>query len=96
MSKFVALYQHVLAQGLIAQDENNLYTPQAASLADLAIVHDIAYLQKLCGNQVDQREWRRVGLPWSQPLVDRTLTAPNGTLLTARLVARRAGLVLCA
>jgi len=35
MSKFVDLYQHVRAQGLIAQDENNLFTPQAASLADL-------------------------------------------------------------
>ena len=85
MSKFIGLYQHVRAQGLIAQDENNLFTPQAASLADLSIVHDFAYLQKLCGNEVDKREWRRVGLPWSQPLVDRTLTAPNGTLLTARL-----------
>jgi len=85
MSKFVDLYEHVLAQGLIAQDANNLFTPQAASLADLSIVHDMAYLQKLCGNEVDKREWRRVGLPWSQPLVDRTLTAPNGTLLAARL-----------
>jgi len=89
MSKFVDLYQHVRAQGLIAQDENNLFTPQAASLADLSIVHDINYLQKLCGNAVDKREWRRVGLPWSQPLVDRTLTAPNGTLLTARLALQK-------
>jgi hypothetical protein len=30
----------------LAQDESNLYIPQAASLADLSIVHDMAYLQK--------------------------------------------------
>jgi acetoin utilization deacetylase AcuC-like enzyme len=89
MSKFIDLYHYVLAQGLIAQDESNLFTPQAASLDDLSIVHDMAYLQKLCGNEVDLREWRRVGLPWSQGLVDRTLTAPNGTLLTARLALQR-------
>jgi acetoin utilization deacetylase AcuC-like enzyme len=89
MSKFVDLYQHVLLQGLIADDKSNLYLPQAASLGDLSRVHDMAYLQKLCGNQVNLREWRRVGLPWSQALVDRTLTAPNGTLLTARLALQK-------
>ena len=89
MRKFVDLYQQVLKLGLIAPDQNNLYTPHAATIENLACVHDVAYLQSLVGNKVDQKAWRRVGLPWSQGLVDRTLTAPNGTLLSARLALQK-------
>ena len=89
MRKFVDLYRHVKGQGLIAGDNSNLFTPQKASIEDLACVHDVGYLQSLVGNQIDQRAWRRVGLPWSQGLVERTLTAPNGTLLSARLALQK-------
>ncbi|MEH6343626.1 MAG: histone deacetylase [Bermanella sp.] len=89
MRKFVDLYQEVLKQGLIAPDHRNLYSPQTATIEALACVHDVDYLQSLVGNQVDQKAWRRVGLPWSQGLVDRTLTAPNGTLLSARLALQK-------
>ena len=88
MSKFVRLYEYLCSQGLVASDQSNVFQPIQASLQDLSIVHDLNYLEKLCGNQVDRREWRRIGLPWSQGLVDRTLTAPNGTLLAARLAIK--------
>ena len=88
MSKFVRLYEYLCSQGLVASDQSNVFQPTQASLQDLSIVHDLNYLEKLCGNQVDKREWRRIGLPWSQGLVDRTLTAPNGTLLAARLAIK--------
>lgn len=82
MSKFVRLYDYVRAKGMIT---NNLWHSKTASLNDLSLAHDPDYLNLLCGNQVDAKAWRRVGLPWSQGLVDRTLTAPNGTYLTACL-----------
>ena len=88
MSKFVRLYEYLCSQGLVASDQSNVFQPIQTSLQDLSIVHDLNYLEKLCGNQVDKREWRRIGLPWSQGLVDRTLTAPNGTLLAARLAIK--------
>jgi acetoin utilization deacetylase AcuC-like enzyme len=88
MSKFVRLYDHLCAQGIVESDKSNVFQPSQASLEDLSIVHCSSYLEKLCGNQVDKREWRRIGLPWSQGLVDRTLTAPNGTLLAARLALK--------
>ena len=88
MSKFVRLYEYLCSQGLVASDQSNVFQPTQTSLQDLSIVHDLNYLEKLCGNQVDKREWRRIGLPWSQGLVDRTLTAPNGTLLAARLAIK--------
>jgi acetoin utilization deacetylase AcuC-like enzyme len=88
MSKFVRLYDYLCIQNIVASDHSNVFKPTQASVQDLSIVHSLTYLEKLCGNQVDKREWRRIGLPWSQGLVDRTLTAPNGTLLTARLALK--------
>lgn len=82
MSKFVRLFGIAERNGWIG---NNLFQPQPASPETLAIAHDPVYLHELIHNQVEARAWRRLGLPWSQGLVDRTLTSPNGTLLTARL-----------
>ncbi|MDP2504594.1 histone deacetylase [Oceanobacter sp. 3_MG-2023] len=82
MSKFVRLHDHLLQQGYI---HDNLYRPAAASIADLAITHSPVYLQALVDDAIEMKAWRRLGLPWSQGLIDRTLTAPNGTLLAARL-----------
>lgn len=88
MSKFRRLYQRVHECGFIAPDQSNLFTPQTACLNDLAIAHSPKYLQDLLGNNVCPKAWRRVGLEWSQGLVDRTLMAPNGTLLSARLALK--------
>ncbi|WP_386720731.1 histone deacetylase family protein [Litoribrevibacter euphylliae] len=85
MSKFVRLHDYVQQQGMIT---NNLFQPESASLKALGRAHCYDYLEQLCGNQVDHKAWRRIGLPWSQGLVDRTLTAPNGTLKTARLALK--------
>jgi acetoin utilization deacetylase AcuC-like enzyme len=85
MSKFRRLHEILLKRGLIDADQANVFTPAMGSLEDFAIAHSPNYLQNLLGNHIYPKEWRRVGLPWSQGLVDRTLTAPNGTLLAARL-----------
>lgn len=83
MSKFVRLHDYCRQQGLIGR--NNLFRPEAATLSDLSIAHAPEYLAMLCDQSLDPKAWRRIGLPWSQDLIDRTLTSPNGTLLTARL-----------
>ncbi|GGY56208.1 histone deacetylase [Bacterioplanes sanyensis] len=82
MSKFRRLFDYCQQWGLI---DNNLHQPEAASLEQLSRVHDHDYLHALLHNRMEPRVWRRTGLPWSQGLIDRTVTAPNGTLLTARL-----------
>lgn len=86
MSKFVRLYQHCLHEGLIGK--HNLFTPQMASVEDFLLIHDAQYLAGLCDQSLDPKAWRRIGLPWSQGLIDRTFTAPNGSLLTARLALK--------
>lgn len=84
MRKFADLYAHVNTLGLLAADGRNLFQPSPAALNDLSVAHCPNYLQQMCSNEVDVKAWRRIGLPWSEGLVERTLTAPNGTLLTAR------------
>ncbi|NMP31045.1 histone deacetylase [Thalassotalea sp. M1531] len=86
MSKFVRLYQYLKQSGLI---KSNIVKPKQATLEALSIVHDINYLRAMCENAVDEKAWRRVGLPWSQGLINRTLTAPNGTLVAARVALQK-------
>jgi len=85
MSKFVRLYDYVRTKGFISADSSNLFSPEKASIQDLSIVHSKQYLTELATNTMDPKAWRRIGLPWSEGLVERTFTAPNGTLLAARL-----------
>lgn len=87
MSKFRRLYDYLNVKGLIHAD--NVYQPDKASIQDLSIAHSPEYLTQLSNNSMDARQWRRIGLPWSQGLIDRTFTAPNGTLLAARLALKQ-------
>lgn len=82
MSKFARLFQEVQQLGLV---HNNLYKPEVGSPTPLETVHCEQYLWDLWRNQLDSKTMRRIGLPWSEPLMARTFTAPLGTLKTAEL-----------
>ena len=83
MSKFVRLHDYCQTKGLIGP--SNLFQPTSVSREAMARVHDAGYLNMLCDHSLDPSAWRRIGLPWSEGLIERTFTAPNGTLLSARL-----------
>ena len=82
MSKFAHLYEHVAELGLIG---NNLVEPILGKPGPLELVHCDNYIQDLWHNRLNEKTMRRIGLPWSQELMNRTFTAPQGTLKTARL-----------
>ena len=82
MSKFVRLYDHLCGQGLVG---SNLFQPEPLDVKTLSAAHCPVYLAELVNNSMEPKRWRRIGLPWSQGLMDRTVTSPNGTLLAARL-----------
>ncbi|WP_282130666.1 histone deacetylase family protein [Pseudoalteromonas aliena] len=82
MSKFAHLYEHVAELGLIG---NNLVEPILGKPEPLELVHCDNYIQDLWHNRLNEKTIRRIGLPWSQELMNRTFTAPQGTLQTARL-----------
>lgn len=55
------------------------------SLATLTAVHDGAYVDRFINGALSDRAIRRMGLPWSEGLVTRTLTAVGGTVRTIQL-----------
>jgi acetoin utilization deacetylase AcuC-like enzyme len=55
------------------------------SFAMLVQVHDPQYVQDFCAGTLPATSLRRIGLPWSPVLVERTLAEVAGTLLTAEL-----------
>ena len=86
MSKFVRLYEYLQLKGIA---KSNVVRPKMANTTELSLAHDTSYLQHMFSNTLDEKAWRRIGLPWSEGLIARTQTAPNGTLLTARIALER-------
>lgn len=86
MQKFRLLYdylcnsQHIQAQACLR--------PGQARKDVLELAHCPAYIKDFVSGELSQKALRRLGLPWSQGLVNRTLISPNGTLLTAHLALR--------
>ncbi|MGM0480451.1 MAG: histone deacetylase family protein [Pseudomonadota bacterium] len=48
-------------------------------------VHCPDYVNSLANNRIARSLWRRVGFPWSEQLLLRTLTSAGGTIKTAEL-----------
>lgn len=66
-------------------DASEFVEPRAVSIDKLKQVFDPNYVDRLVNNELDQKAMRRIGFPWSEQLVKRTLTAVGGTLKTAEL-----------
>ena len=80
-SKFSDLFQELKITGLIGNSV--LLTPTSATLADLSITHNPDYIAKFESGNLSSDELRRLGLPWTKELVERSFLAVNGTYLTA-------------
>lgn len=83
MTKFRLLAEHLTDLGILTSD--NCYTPKPLSLTTLMQAHEPDYVQRFIRGQLTQPEQKAIGLPWSEWLVERTLRAVSGTLLTADL-----------
>ena len=83
MAKFRMLYQMLLADGVA--DKSQFHAPELFGSESIQLVHDDHYIQAYCNGTLDAKAQRRIGLPWSPALVNRTCIASSGTLLTAKL-----------
>ncbi|NQZ31873.1 MAG: histone deacetylase [Oceanospirillaceae bacterium] len=86
MQKFRLLHQYLTEQGIAHAD--NTFRPARAKMALLEHAHCPKYLARFVENKQDKQELRRMGLPWSDALVKRTLISPVGTLLTCQLALK--------
>jgi len=76
-----------LLRGRIQQElarDITLHVPDAATDDALTLAHDDDYVQRVRAGALDVREVRRIGLPWSPELVQRTLCSVGGTIAAAR------------
>lgn len=68
--------------------EECFHQPQAIDIERLQSVYDPLYIQQLISGNLDPKAMRRIGFPWSEQLIQRTLTAAAGTVLTAELALK--------
>ncbi|MCW8327601.1 histone deacetylase [Photobacterium sp. SDRW27] len=86
ISKYRRLYQHLTEVLKIEQQADALfYQPEAITAADLKSLHQPDYIDALFSNTLPAAKMRRIGFPWSQQLIDRTLTSAAGTRLAVDL-----------
>jgi len=76
--------KYALLRALLAGD--GFYELLPAPLADpstIELAHDPQYVHGILNGTVDPRIMRRIGFPWSEQLVRRTLASVGGTLAAA-------------
>jgi acetoin utilization deacetylase AcuC-like enzyme len=82
MSKYPLLKDLLLAEGILAAGD--ILEPEPLDTLTLELVHTREYLDKLESSSLTAAEQRRLGVPWSQALWQRSRLASAGTLLAAR------------
>jgi acetoin utilization deacetylase AcuC-like enzyme len=82
ISKYPLLKDALLAEGILAAGD--VLEPEPLDLRTLELVHTPGYLAKLESSTLSEAEQRRLGLPWSEALWQRSRLAAAGTLMAAR------------
>ncbi|MBE9226294.1 histone deacetylase [Phormidium sp. LEGE 05292] len=83
MSKFRQLYELLLTDGIAKPQQ--FHAPKHPPLEWIELVHTPEYVQAYCKGTLDSKAQRRIGLPWSPALANRTCIAVGGTILAAQL-----------
>jgi acetoin utilization deacetylase AcuC-like enzyme len=83
MAKFGLLHDLLLADGVVIP--KHVYQPSLPSPDWIELVHTAEYVRSYRDGSIDPKAMRRIGLPWSKELVNRTEIALGGTILAARL-----------
>ena len=80
--KFELVRDVLVNEGTLLESE--IIEPQPAKVEDLLLVHTEDYIHRLINGELTLKEVRKLGLPWSQSLVRRSLHAISGTINAAR------------
>lgn len=83
MVKFQQLYKMLIDDGVA--HPNQFHTPEFPPQEWIELVHAPDYVLAYRSGTLDAKAQRRIGLPWSAALADRTCIAVGGTVLAARL-----------
>jgi len=83
MDKFKQLYCCLKESGILT--EHNVFRPGRVKDEILELAHNKDYIQRFIHNHLSQKELRKMGLPWSEALVKRSIISPNGTLMAGAI-----------
>jgi acetoin utilization deacetylase AcuC-like enzyme len=79
--KFELVRDQLLAEGTL--HPGNFFEPVPATHEQVRLVHSDDYITRLCAGTLTTKELRRLGLPWSPSLVQRSFYAVGGTIAAA-------------
>ncbi|WP_237363542.1 histone deacetylase family protein [Vibrio marisflavi] len=88
INKYRLLHQQ-LVQRMEQYDNWNtafqIFQPQPITIEEVNRVHSSEYVSQLANGSLPLAKIRRIGFPWSEQLVQRTLTSAGGTCLAVEL-----------
>jgi acetoin utilization deacetylase AcuC-like enzyme len=82
LAKYAMVREGVIARGLAREGE--IAEPERASWDDLALIHSWRWLGAMRDGRLSDAEARRLGFPWSEALLERSLRTAEATLDVAR------------
>ena len=85
MSKY-ALVRKALQRELTPRGLASFHPSPLATLNELTACHTAEYVDRYVNNKLSEKENRRVGFPWSQASVNRSLSSTGGTVAAMREV----------
>jgi len=71
------------------------FRPQPPCIDTLCLVHDETYVNSFIEGTIDAAAMRRIGLPWSPALVQRTLIGVGSAIMAARLALQYGVACMC-
>ena len=82
-TKFSDLFSYLKSQKFFSKC--NVTNPQSAPKERLLHAHSLSYINKIYENKLSDSELRKINLPWSKRLRDRSFLAIEGTYQAAKL-----------
>jgi acetoin utilization deacetylase AcuC-like enzyme len=83
MLKYRKLRERVIEERILAPDD--LIEPAAATVDELRLVHDPAYVDDVIEGRLSPEQQRKIGFPWSPGMAERARRSVGGTIAAARL-----------
>lgn len=82
LAKYAMVREAVVARGIAREEE--IHEPERARWDDLALAHTSRWLGAMRDGLLSNAEARRLGFPWSEGLLERSLRTARATLEAAR------------
>ncbi|CAL8468568.1 g8108 [Coccomyxa elongata] len=74
---------------------NATFTPRCPDSETLSLVHSRSYVDSFIAGTISAEKMRRIGLPWSEELLKRTLIGVGSAVLAARLALQYGVAAMC-